>query len=329
MSYAYYLNNLCFAYAEKTVLSLSALSIPAGKITVIIGPNGCGKSTLLNLLAFMETPGAGEMCFFGVKVTPEHQFSYRKNIGFLPQKPFLLRGTVEENLKLALKLRGTPKIMWPKKISAVLERLNIKHLLDRQSTSLSGGEVQKTALARALVTDPEIVLLDEPFSFLDQSGSQFLEQFVVNYLKETQGTLIFSTHDRLHGLALADEVISLVNGELINSPLINLYHGCCNNHAFNTGKITIILTRDMISCQHVSIDPHEIVLSRQPLISSMRNQFLGRIMTISEEMGKVRITVAAGEIFQVLITYESLQDLSLNLGDAVWVNFKSNSVTAF
>lgn len=329
MPYAYQLNNLRFAYGEKIVLSLPALTICSGKITAIIGPNGCGKSTLLNLLAFMETPSAGELYFLGSPVQPEQQIGHRKRIGFLPQKPFLLRGTVQQNLQLALKLHGTPKIMWQKKIDAVLERLHINHLMTKQSTSLSGGELQKAALARALITEPEILLLDEPFSYLDQSGNQLLEQFVADYLKETQGALVFSTHDRLQGLALADEVIALVKGELIKSPLINLYRGRCNNRVFNTDKIAIMLTGDIVSCQHVSIDPHEIVLSRQPLISSMRNQFHGRIITISEEMGKVRIAVAAGEIFQALITYEALQDLSLNLGDAVWVNFKSNSVTAF
>jgi len=90
-----------------------------------------------------------------------------------------------------------------------------------------------------------------------------------------------------------------------------------------------MLAGDDSSSHHVSIDPHEIVLSRVPLISSMRNQFHGRVTTIAEEAGKVRVVVNAGEIFQVLITSEALDDLNLKLGDALWVNFKSNSVVAF
>jgi tungstate transport system ATP-binding protein len=130
-------------------------------------------------------------------------------------------------------------------------------------------------------------------------------------------------------LALADEVISLVEGEQIKSPLVNLYHGVCKQHVFSTGKIDIVLTADIVDCQHVSIDPHEIVLSRQPLVSSIRNQFQGKVLTTSDEMGKVRVTVDAGEIFQVLITYEALDDIKIHLGEQVWVSFKSNSVVAF
>ena len=120
-----------------------------------------------------------------------------------------------------------------------------------------------------------------------------------------------------------------MEGEQIKSPLVNLYHGVCKQHVFSTGKIDIVLTADIVDCQHVSIDPHEIVLSRQPLVSSIRNQFQGKVLTTSDEMGKVRVTVDAGEIFQVLITYEALDDIKIHLGEQVWVSFKSNSVVAF
>lgn len=325
MNPAYQLDNLRFLYGDKMALSLPDLGVNAGKVTALIGPNGCGKSTLLNLLAFMDAPNTGKIIFFGEQVGTGQLFSYRKRVGFLPQKPYMLRGTVLDNLKLALKLHGTPKALWQKNSNEALERLDIAHLGLQQATRLSGGELQKAALSRVLVTEPDVLLLDEPFGCLDQASAQLLEKFI----KDHQGTLIFSTHDRLQGLALADDVISLIAGVQIKSPLINLYHGCCDNHIFNTGNIDIILTSDIADCRHVSIDPHKIVLSKQPLVSSIRNHYLGRVMGISEEMGKVRIAVAAGEVFQVLITYEALRDLDLNLGDCVWVNFKSNSVTAF
>lgn len=325
MKHAYQLDNLRFYYGEKMALALPDLKVTAGKVTALIGSNGCGKSTLLNLLAFLESPNTGKIAFFGDQVRPEKLFSYRKRIGYLPQKPYLLRGTVMDNLKLALKLHGTSRALWQKSMNEALERLDISHLGAQQTSHLSGGELQKSALARVLVTEPEVLLLDEPFGQLDQASCQQLEKFI----KGSQQTLVFSTHDRLQGLALADDMISLVAGARIKSPLINLYHGCCINHIFHTGKINILLTSDIQNCRHVSIDPHEIVLSRQALVSSIRNQFQGRVITISEESGKVRIAVAAGELFQALITYEALHELAINLGDTVWVNFKSNSVTAF
>lgn len=329
MNNAYSLEDLRYSYGEKFMLSLPRLDISAGKITALIGPNGSGKSTLLNLLAFLHPANQGRMAFFGEQVGARQLSDYRCRIGYLPQKPYMLRGTVEDNLKLALKFRGTPKNCWRQNISTALDRFNIGYLLDQNAKRLSGGELQKTALARIWVTHPKVLLLDEPFSSLDQTGDVLLEQFIASYLKDTGGTLIFSTHDRLQGLAMANEVIALVQGEQVKSPLINLFHGSCKNHIFSTGRIDVILTADISVCRYVSIDPHEIVLSRQALVSSIRNQFHGRVTSISDEMGRVRITVAAGEIFQVLITYEALNDLALTLGDSIWVNFKSNSVTAF
>ncbi|WP_020159061.1 MULTISPECIES: ABC transporter ATP-binding protein [Methylobacter] len=329
MTCAYQLDNIRFRYGEKTALSLPALTVHAGTVTALIGPNGCGKSTLLHLLAFLEAPATGRIVFFGEPVKAIDP-SLRKRIGFLPQKPYMLRGTVRDNLTLALKLQGLPKTLWPEKIHAALERLDILHLIDLQAKTLSGGELQKAALARALITGPDVLLLDEPFSYLDQASALRLEAFISSYIEETQGTLVFSTHNRLQGLALAQDVISLVQGELIRSPLINLYHGQAGKeHIFDTGKIRIMLPRDTPACRHVSIDPREIVLSRQPLVSSIRNRYHGRVVSISEEMGKVRVAVEAGEIFQVLITYEALQDLDLSLGDLVWIHFKSNSVVVF
>jgi tungstate transport system ATP-binding protein len=329
MSRAYQLHNIRFDYSEKTALSLPELSIDAGKLTALVGPNGCGKSTLLNLLAFVEKPSVGHILFFGEQSRPEDCLAYRQRIGYLPQKPYMLRGTVLDNLNLALKLRGIPKNLWQNRIDKILGCLNIGHLKVHKATSLSGGELQKTALARTLVTGPNVLLLDEPFSYLDQASNQLLGRVIREYLKEMKATLVFSTHDRLQALALADEVISLVGGKQIKSPLVNLYHGVCKQHVFSTGKIHVILTADIVDCQHVSVDPHEIVLSRQPLVSSIRNQFQGKVLAISEEMGKVRVAVDAGEIFQVLITYEALNDIKIHLGEQVWVSFKSNSVVAF
>jgi len=311
------------------VLYLPELLIHSGQITAIIGPNGSGKSTLLNLFAFLEKPNTGEIKFFDAAVNPKQHSQYRKKIGLLAQQPFLLRGTVLDNLKLTLKLHDIPKNLWQNNIRSTLEKLDISHLQAKNTARLSGGELQKSALALALITRPDVLILDEPFSYLDQTSNQRLAQMVTDYVAETRATLIFSTHDRLQGMALAHHVVALVNGEMIKSPLLNLYHGHCQHHVFDTDKIKIVLTQDIADCSHVSIDPHEIVLSKEPLISSMRNQFQGRITSITDEMGKVRIAVDAGELFQVLITYEALKELALHLGDAVWVNFKSNSVIAF
>ncbi|CCE22829.1 ATP-binding cassette domain-containing protein [Methylotuvimicrobium alcaliphilum] len=329
MTDLYRLNDIRFLYVDKVALTLPSLSVKTGKITALIGPNGCGKSTLLNMLAFLDSPQQGSINFKGETVRTKKQLqALRKRVGLLTQKPYMLRGTVADNLKLALKLHSVPKLLWQNKINEVLNRLDAIHLLNQQANTLSGGQLQKAALARALINDPEVLLLDEPFSYLDQAANNMLEEFIQDYSASTRN-LIFSTHNRLQGLALADEVITLINGSQVQTPLLNLFHGHLDNHIFNTGKLSVVLTGDIEGCRHISIDPHEIVLSKEPFCSSIRNQYPGRVTSISEEMGKVRVNISAGEIFQALITFEALHDLKLQLGDEVWVNFKSNSIVTF
>ena len=240
----------------------------------------------------------------------------------------MLRGTVSDNLRLALKFHHVDKSP-ASLIQAVLKDFNIVHLSQQPAKTLSGGELQKVALARAIITNPDVLLMDEPFSYLDQASAQLLEQFILQYVKNTGKTLVFSTHNRLQGCAIADNVISLVNGKSVETPLINLFQGSISEGFFNTGKINIMLVNNTQDYLHISIAPDEIVLSRHALVSSMRNQFEGKVMAIADENGKVRVAVLAGELFQVIITQQALKALNISLGDMLWVAFKSNAIVAF
>lgn len=329
MTPAYQLTNINYHYNKTLALSLPELNIQSGKITALIGPNGGGKSTLLNLLAFLQKNQQGSIKFFSEPVIPRHIPDYIKRIAFLPQKPYALKGTVVSNLNLALKFHHSKKNIRSAQIENTLEKLNITHLSQQQAKTLSGGELQKVALARAIITNPEVLLMDEPFSFLDPGSEHVLEEFILDFVQENNKTLIFSSHNRLRGIAIADNVISLVKGKLVDSPLINLFNGSSKNQYFNSGKIQVKLADNDRNYQHISIDPHEIVLSRTPLISSMRNQFQGKVVGIANDMGTIRVTVLAEEKFHVLITAQALEELKISLGEKLWVNFKSNSIHAF
>lgn len=327
MTYVYQLNQLGFSYAEKPALSLDELQIEEGKITALIGANGSGKSTLLNILAFLSSPDYGDIVFKGQRVDLRDVVALRRRVGFLAQKPLMLAGTVYDNIEFALKIRG--KTNRPAKIARVLKQMDISYCSQQQAKLLSGGEQQKVALARILVLAPEVLLLDEPFSYLDQSSAQALELFVQHYTKATGKTLIFSAHDRLQGFALADNVVALVDGRRVLTPLINLFHGEVVQHQFHSGSLSIQLPDAISTGRHVSINPEEIVLSTTALTSSMRNHFQGRLIMIAEEKGSVRVNVDVGCVFRVLITYQALQELQLKLGEKVWVNFKSSAVVVF
>jgi len=328
MSNAYQLSGIRFCYQDTVALSLPELSIRANKITALIGPNGCGKSTLLNLLSFLEKSQQGQIDFFGKSVTKQNTASFIKRVAFVAQKPYMLRGSVSENIVSPLKFHHI-KQNFQSLIDTALEELNISHLSQQQAKQLSGGEQQKVALARAIVTNPDVLIMDEPFSYLDHDSQQLLEQFIHRYIQQNKKTLIFSTHNRLQGITIADDVISLVKGKSVKTALINLFQGSVNKQLFDTGKIKIMLADDLRNYQHVSIAPDEIVLSREIINSSMRNQFQGKVTAIIDENGKIRISVLAGELFQVLITPQALKELKISLGDQLWVNFKSNSILAF
>lgn len=323
--FAYQLKQLEFYYGRKQALSIPQLSIQANAITTLVGENGCGKTTLLHILAFLAEPDQGELVFFG----KSRQQRKPDKIALLPQKPYMFRGSVEENLHLALKFKQIPRKQHKASISRVLNLLEIAGLRHQTAKSLSGGEMQKVALAQAVITQPKVLLMDESFNFLDQDSAKRLERFMRDYQQEHEATLVFSTHDRLQGVALADEVISLAQGRPVNSSLINVFSGIQEKQCFNTGKQMIYLADGAPSGRHVSIAPEDIILSRKALISSMRNQFSGRITAINEESGNIRVTVAAGEVFQAMITHNALQELALTVGDQVWLSFKSNRVLVF
>jgi tungstate transport system ATP-binding protein len=326
---AYFLDRVAFAYAGSPALRIDRMVVEAGRLTALIGPNGSGKSTLLNLLAFLKQPDEGEIYLFGRRTDGGDLPSLRRRVGFVAQNPYLLRGTVLDNVSLGLKLRGIPRTERRAKALTALERVGLAGFAERPAHELSGGEGQKTALARTLVLEPEILLFDEPFTYLDQASVALTETILADYARKEGRTVLFSTHDRLHGLALADDVLSLFDGRLVNARLINVLHGRLRDGWFDTGKLLVRVAEDITRGAHLAVDPSEIVLSPAPLTSSIRNSFEGRVVIIAEEGARARVTVDAGEKFHALITPESMQRLGLVLGKTVWVNFKANAVKVF
>ena len=327
---AYQLSNISYKYDGKRVLDIPELAIRKNQITSLIGSNGSGKTTLLNLLAFLEKPVAGELSFFGNDTTNISQLALRRRVAMVSQSPYLLRGTVFDNIVKGLKLHGLSKHDQNQQAEQAMHTVGITEFKDRNVKKLSGGEAQKVTLARALALKPEVLLMDEPFSHLDQKSSAKLEVLLRQLVEEQNTTIVLSTHDHLQGMVLADQGISLVAGRQVNAPLLNLFHGRVIDHYFDTGKIQIFLPEDIKIGKHLVVDPAEIVLSTESLNSSMRNNYNGRVIAVAEDKGRVWITIeSAGEKFHVQITRESLQEMSLNFGSDVWINFKSTSVKVF
>jgi len=329
MTKAYQLTNIKLSYQQRLALDIPSLTIPAGKCVALLGENGAGKSTLLKVLAFLSRPDEGKITLFEQNIKSPLNSAQRQKIGFVDQHPYLLPGTVESNIQLALTLQGLAAKEHEQLIRQALELTKTTHLAQKLSNNLSGGELKRVAIARAIVYQPDILILDEPFSHLDQHHIQLLEELILNIAKQQNKTVIFSSHDRLQGMAISDEIINLVAGLTTASPLLNVFHGTLSKHLFDTGKIKVHSTSSQTKSHHIAIDPREIILSAQPLQSSMRNSFTGRLILIAEEEEYVRLTVDCGENFHVIISPESLNNLNLSLGKTVCLSFKSTAVTVF
>lgn len=329
MTELYSLQSINVIYDNNIVLDIPNLSISSGKCIALLGENGAGKSSLLKLLAGNATPTQGELSLCAQEMKYPLSSTQRRTIGFVDQHPYLLPGTVKDNLKLALSLQSIPPGQHALLISNALTVTNTSHLEDNAANILSGGELKRVAIARALVYQPDILLLDEPFSHLDEHQIHVIEELIRNLSQQKDKTVIFSSHNRLQSHALADETLNLVAGRLTTSPLINLFHGELNGQVFITPNIQIHVNNTHKKAQHLAIDPHEIILSLKPLESSMRNHFQGRIILIAEEDFSIRLLIDCGEQFHVIISPESLNKLNLSLGDFIFINFKSTAITLF
>jgi tungstate transport system ATP-binding protein len=209
------LHNVTVRHGEQVALQSAALEVYAGEVLALIGPNGAGKSTLLRVMGMLQRPDQGTVLFRGQNALNGDSLELRRRIATVFQEPLLLNATVHQNAALGLKLRGVGRAEIDRRLGPWLVKLSIAHLAARSARTLSGGEAQRTSLARALVLEPELLLLDEPFSALDPSSREALVRDFQEIVKETGITAVFVTHDRDEAFALANRVGVLNQGYLL------------------------------------------------------------------------------------------------------------------
>jgi len=329
MKSAYELSNIKLEQQRKIILNIPKLTIDSGQCVALLGENGAGKTSLINLLAFTTHANYGSIRLFDQAIRSKLTSSQRRRIGLVHQQPYLLPGTVADNIRLALTLQGVKRTHITTLTLQALNQVNLTELADQAANTLSGGELKRVAIARAIAYQPDILLLDEPFSHLDYRHVQQLEDSINHFAQLAGKTVIFSTHDRFQAQALASSTINLMAGKITAAPLLNLYHGQLDQHFFDTGKMMFHVTSTLVHARHLAVDPREIIVSPQPLQSSMRNSFSGRLTLVAEEGNTIRLTIECAERFHVIISPEALDSLNLTLGDTVWLSFKSTAVTVF
>ena len=340
-------------HGEHVALQSATLEVYAGGVLALIGTNGAGKSTLLRVMGMLQRPNQGTVVFRGHNTLNGNSLDLRRRIATVFQEPLLLNATVHQNAALGLQLRGIGRAEIERRLRPWLQRLGIAHLAARSVRTLSGGEAQRTSLARALVLEPELLLLDEPFSALDPSSREVLLRDFQRIVKETGITTVFVTHDRDEAFTLANRVGVLNQGRLAQlgwrddvfwrpeTEAVAEIVGIENRLAgvvetFDGGHVTIKISDGRIrvaKCFNAGakvvacIRPEAVSLSAAQCKADNFNRLKGKVVTVSPGMTHDRITLRC-EGFD-LITWMGRKEsngLILSEGDEVTAVFSPTAV---
>jgi sulfate/thiosulfate transport system ATP-binding protein len=208
--------NVNKAFGSTPVLRDVSVDVISGSLTALLGPSGGGKSTLLRVIAGLEKPDTGAVSISGVDAT--HMAPQHRNVGFVFQHYAAFKHmTVFRNVAFGLEVRKRPKPEIRKRVQELLELVHLEQFADRYPAQLSGGQRQRMALARALAVEPQVLLLDEPFGALDAQVRKELRMWLRRLHDEVHVTTVFVTHDQEEAIEVADTIVVLANGEVIQT----------------------------------------------------------------------------------------------------------------
>ena len=357
--------NLGRAVQGKRILEGIDLAISPGSVHVILGPNGAGKSTLLRLLGLLDRPDRGDILYDGRRLGAmgrSERTRLRRRSGFVFQTPLLLAASVEANLRFGAKIRDMR--LAPGAVGEVLERTGLAGREAQEARLLSGGEKQRLQLARVLLLDPDLVLLDEPTANLDPLSVKNIEAAIAR-LAGAGKTVVMATHNLIQARLLAAKVFFLKQGrlaqagsaaEVLSRPLSldiaefsaaeNILSGTlacregrtvleCGPLSSQGARIDRPLSIEVVSERATGraaavIRPEDILVSPRPIASSARNFFRGTVLTMADLGAVIALSVdCSGVLFTVFLTRVSCAQMGLAAGSDVTLTFKATSVRLF
>jgi len=337
------------------ILNVPSLVVSEGEILVLIGPNGAGKSTLLQTLSALAKPSRGEILFRGQKIGADIPvLQYRRRLAMVLQEPLLFDTTVYNNVASGLKIRGMKRDEIEPIVARALERFGIAHLRDRSARTLSGGEARRASIARAFATNPEVLLMDEPFSALDPIMRETLIEDLEHVLRETRTTTIFVTHDRMEALRLATRLGVMNTGEILqtgssdevmNRPVNEFVASLVGVETILQGKVIRKNSRTFfasVSGQEVQaigavglgeqvslcIRPENVTLSAiaSGNLTSVTDTFPGTVEKITPVGHYRKVQLNCGFPLVAYVTNHSFSDLSLREGTEVLAAFDAMAI---
>ncbi len=348
--------NLEVKRGGTVVLRVPSLSLRKGEFLSLIGPNGAGKTTLLQTLSYLLKPSHGKIFFRGKKVDTHHlALEYRRKLAMVFQEPLLFDTTVFNNIASGLRIRGMEKNQIHSRVAEQLGRFGITHLSTRSARTLSGGEAQRTSLARAFALQPEILFLDEPFASLDPPTRDSLIEDLEPILRQTRTAVLFATHDRLEALRLSNR-IAVMNGgsilqigppeEVMNHPANEFVASFVGVETILAGKVTkrgagtfiaSVSGREIeaVGDAHpgeavvLCVRPENVTLLTRPFQegTSARNIFPGKIIRIIPLGLYQKVYLDCSFPLVAYVTNHSLEELSLTEGKEVKASFKATAIT--
>lgn len=211
-------NNLCKSYGNKEIVKGISINVKRGEVVGLLGPNGAGKTTTFYMITGMIRPNSGEVKLDETNITslPMYQRA-RRGVGYLAQEPSVFtKLSVEDNLRLVLEMTTLTKDEQSQRLEKLLNDFSIDHIRKSKAYILSGGERRRTEIARALVMEPEFILLDEPFSGIDPIAVEDIQQIIFDLKSRNIGVLI-TDHNVRETLTITDRAYLLYEGDILKS----------------------------------------------------------------------------------------------------------------
>jgi ABC-type sugar transport system ATPase subunit len=325
------------------------LEVSDGEYYVLLGRSGSGKTQLLELIAGLEHPDSGTIFLDDKDITRQRIQDRKVGIVFQDYAVFP-HMTVFGNIAYPLRARKVDKRIISERVDEAATAMNIKHLLERGTEKLSGGELQRVALARTLITSPRLLLLDEPFSSLDTSLKDDLKKVLRNLNKSGQ-TIIHVTHDYADAISLAKRVGVIHNGKIIQegsvedvfrnpvNRFVARYAGIRNFFRVDVtgveGSLTGITDHKLRfklngAAAHekslLLVKSESIEVSNEMPEDNNLNSFRGKVTEIIPSQFGMEVTIDAGDLFYVNILSSDIGKLNLFEGKEVWINFASEDI---
>jgi osmoprotectant transport system ATP-binding protein len=324
--------NISKKYKDKTVLKSISLEIEKGHLVSFIGESGCGKTTTLKMINRLIKPTSGKIYINDLDIENKDVIALRRNMGYVIQQTGLFPHlTIKENIEIIPKVEKKDPKLVEKRTYELLEMVGLDYdeFANRYPTELSGGQQQRIGVARAFATDPEIILMDEPFSALDPITRVSLQEELINLQSQLKKTIVFVTHDMDEAIKISDKICIMKDGEILqyDSPE-NILKNPINEFVSEfVGKNRIWTSPEFIKAKDIMIDSPVTCQGNTILIrcmEKMRSSKVDSLMVIEGKMSKFIGVIYAKQIQQQ--TDRNIEVNAIMLTDTITVNKEDSLV---